>query len=482
VLDLENKNQLSEGNFWSSESDAHLALMGAYSGLQSTYVFNSDPWGGGAMRLEYISDNGYTSWHWMPLASLERSELTSTSWGNPETFSALYDIINRSNQIISKIPEIDMDQAKADRMTGEAQTLRSTAYMILAMTYADVPLIKEPVSVAESNIGASSKSEIMDFVISDLKDAAGKLPVEVSTSEWGRLPRGAALGMAARAELFAGKFADAAATAKQVMDEGVYSLFPDYGKLFTVENEMNEEVIFPVTFERGLGGEGSNFAGFWGNLGLGYQSVAPNLGYTFYCTDGQSRDVSPLYNPDHPSENRDPRFKATIVANGDVFKGDTVSTNEFSLRKYLEENDLNHFDSPQDWYVLRYAHILLIRAEALAQMGQNSNEVISLIDQIRDRVGMPHVEDVEGSGLSQQELLDVVKHERRVETAFEGLRYFDLKRWGELGEAYQKFNENDYPLGWGGMRERVWQDRYMKWPLPQGEINTNDNLEQHPGY
>src|SRR5699024_11053833 len=160
VLDLDNKNQLAEGNFWSSADDAELALMGVYSSLQSTYVFNSDPWGGGAMRLDFVSDNGYVNsgWSWIPLAQLERSEFNATSYGNSETFSALYDVVTRANKVITKTPEIEsITQGTADRIVGEAQTLRATAYLMLAMTYGDVPLVEEPLTVAESEVGNSSK-------------------------------------------------------------------------------------------------------------------------------------------------------------------------------------------------------------------------------------------------------------------------------------------------------------------------------------
>src|SRR5699024_7986721 len=229
------------------------------SSLQSTYVFNSDPWGGGAMRLDFVSDNGYVNsgWSWIPLAQLERSEFNATSYGNSETFSALYDVVTRANKVITKTPEIEsITQGTADRIVGEAQTLRATAYLMLAMTYGDVPLVEEPLTVAESEVGKSSKSEIMNFVIQDLKNAALKLPPEISSGEWGRLPRAAALGMAARAELYAGDYSSAAATAKEIIDSNRYSLYPDYDGLFSSENEINDEIIFPVTFARGQGGEG----------------------------------------------------------------------------------------------------------------------------------------------------------------------------------------------------------------------------------
>lgn len=489
ILDLTNKNQLSEDNFWKTENDAMLGLMGTYNVLQSTWLFDSYPWQAGAMRFDYISDNGYMNWQWTPWSDLARGEFTSTSSGNSQFFSTAYDAINRSNLVIANVPGIGgMDSGVVDRMIAEARVIRSTVYLQLAMTYGDVPLITEPKTIEEASVPKSSKDDIFNFIFQDLAEASEgeKLPVMISESEWGRITKGAALGMLARAYLYNGDWQQSADAAKQVMDLEVnYTLFPNYSELFTEPNEVNDEVIFPVTFERGLGGEGSAFGYYPGSRFADHMRPLPSLANAYYCIDGLPVDQSPLYNPDHESENRDPRFKATLVANGDTWKGNLVEEQPtYYMRKWTEEDhDLDHADSGQDWYILRYAHILLIRAEALAQLGtENEAEVYDLINQIRDRAGMPHVEDVEGTGLSKEELLKVVKHERRVETAFEGLRYFDLKRWGEIGEAYEEYNETAYQDYGPERRPRSWNEKYMKWPLPQSEINANENLKQHSGF
>lgn len=485
VLNLTNKNQLSEEGFWQTESDAELGLMGAYSALQSNYLFDSYPWNGGAIRFDYMSDNGYTVWQWVPWATLPRGEFTSTSSGNDDFFRAAYTAINRANQVIARVPEVkEMELTAINRMVAEAKVIRSTAYLLLAMTYGDVPLIKETKTVEESDIPKTSKDEIFSFIFQDLTEAATSLPKSVPATEWGRITQGAALGTLARAYLFHGAWQQAADAAKQVIDLNVYSLFPDYANLFSVQNEINDEVIFPVTFERGIGGEGSSFAWYRGNRFVDSQIPLPSLANAYYTTDGLPIQESSLYNPDHASENRDPRFKATIVANGDTWKGKPVKDEPaYYMRKWTEEdNDLDHTDSGQDWYILRYAHVLLIRAEALAQLGGYEAEVISLINQIRERAGMPHVEAVEGANLSQQALLEVVKHERRVETAFEGLRYFDLIRWREIAAAYEEYNNNSYGSYGPNQRKRKWEEKYYKWPLPQAEVDANEEIEQNPDY
>ncbi|MCG8307134.1 MAG: RagB/SusD family nutrient uptake outer membrane protein [Cytophagales bacterium] len=486
-LERKSLTSLSEDNFWLSENDAHLALMGCYDALQSRHIFDSNPWGGGVVRTDFLSDNGYTNWQWMQGGAVAEGKHTATDGLVNNTWNNCYRAIVRCNNVVSKIPEIeDMDADVAARMIAEAKVIRATVYNILAMTFKDVPLITEPQTVEESNVPKDSQESIITFMIDDMKDAIEDLPETVPASEWGRITKGAGMAMLARIYLWHGYFGEAAAMAGNVIGMG-YSLFPDYSTLFTTENEVNNEIVFSVIFDRVLD-NGSSFAGYWGSGFAGYQRPLPNLVDDFYCTDGLPIDQSPLYNPDIKSENRDPRFSATLVSNGDTWRGDLVEgqKTEF-MRKWTEENNNeNHFDSPQDFYVIRYAHVLLMRAEALVRSGSYSeSEVIGLINQIRGRVNMPKVEDVEGIGLSPGELLDIVKHERRVETAFEGLRYFDLLRWGELKEKYDEYmtggeQQEMKDRGYPSVRDRNFLDpKHWKWPIPQSELDNNKALEQH---
>ena len=483
-LERTSLTSLAEDNFWNNEADAELALMGAYSALQSQWLFNSGPWGGGMTRLDYLSDDGFTSWQWMAGGDIARGEHNSTSWMIGSMWSDAYRAIGRANQVIEKVPEIeDITPEAAAKILAEAKVIRATVYNILAMTYKDVPLVAEPIGVKDSEIPKNSQQEIVDFIISDLEGVVDNLPVD---APHGRITKGVALAMLARINLWHNNYDEAAEYAKQVIDLDKYSLFDDYSTLFTAENEQNDEIIFAITFDRELD-DGSDFAGYWGNDFIIAQLPLPNLVDAYYMKDGLPIDESPLYNPDHKSENRDPRFAVTLVTNGDTWRGDTVKGETYEYqRKYTEEqNSENHFDSPQDFYVIRYAHVLLMRAEALVRSGSyDEAEVIGLINQIRDRVDMPKVEDVEGTGLSQQELLDIVKHERRVETAFEGLRYFDLMRWEELKEKYDWYMENELPYlkeqGYPDARKRNFEDpKHWKWPLPQGELDVNKALKQH---
>jgi starch-binding outer membrane protein, SusD/RagB family len=483
-LDRQSLNDLSSDTFWTTEDDAKMALMGCYSALQDQWLFDSDPWSGGVTRLDYLTDNGYTAWQWMAGGDVAQGTHNASSWIIGDTWKSAYRAIGRTNQVIAHVPEIGFNETSAKRIVAEAKVIRATVYNLLAMTYHDVPLITTPQTVQEASVPKNTHDEIMNFITADIEAVVNDLPLpsEVAGNEYGRITRGAGLAMLARIYLYHKDYAKAAETAKKVMDLGFYSLVSDYATLFTTENEKNNEVIFSVAFDRVLD-DGSAFAGYWGMID--YQRVLPNLADAFYYTDGLPLDESPLYDAGNPSANRDSRFRTTLVSNGDSWKGSTVTGQEgfYYQRKYTEENnDQDHFDSPQDFYVIRYADVLLMRAEALVQAGgYNEGEVMDLINQVRARAGMPAVEDVEGTGLTAGELLNIIKHERRVELAFEGLHYFDLIRWEELDDCYEWYMENEFPAIQALMYPDALPREFVspRWPLPQGELDVNKALVQH---
>lgn len=486
-LDTPNLNDIGSDTFWTNEADAKLALMGCYSALQANWVFDSDPWSAGVNRLDYLTDNGYCVWGWMAGGDIPRGQQNSTTWILQDTWNSCYRGIGRCNQVIANVPGIaNIDPAVANRIVAEAKVIRATFYNFLGMTFMDVPLITAPQTVDEADVPKNARAEIYAFITKDLSEALKYLPLpsEISSADFGRIDRGAGTAMLARIYLYNNQFTEAAAAAKQVMDMNYYALAPDYHALFSSVNEGSREVVYRVAFDRILD-EGSSFVGYWGNGPLDYQRPLPNLANDFYTTDGLPALSSPLYNASIPSKNRDPRFSATMISNGDIWRGSTfnASTGWYYTRKYSEEdNDQDHFDSPQDFYLIRYADVLLIRAEALLRSGSYTEaEVTSLVDRVRNRVKMPSVANVEGTGLSMQSLLNIVKHERRVEFAFEGQRYFDLVRWDELDDAYELYMQSEYQeilkLGYTDVTTRVFKS--LRWPLPQGELDVNHNLKQH---
>lgn len=274
----------------------------------------------------------------------------------------------------------------------------------------------------------------------------------------------------------------------------------NFRDLFKEDNETCDEVLLSVHYTGPGLKEGSTFGVCW-NAPLNAIEASMNLCDDFYCTDGLPIDISPLFNkgslekgkhtqenPDYARyENRDPRLKATLMLPGMTWNGKEYTNNlpakstACILKWFTPENTANEYDGSLDYYIIRYAEVLLSMAEAKIEKNAPQTEVTPYINEVRARVGMPAVEAVEGTSLSQDELRKIVRHERRVELAFEDLRLADLYRWGEWENAVKRM-QNDkefygdkfcvYDFNYRGAQDTVW-------PIPQGEIDTNKQLVQH---
>ena len=254
--------------------------------------------------------------------------------------------------------------------------------------------------------------------------------------------------------------------------------------MFTEAGGASKEIVFAIRFKNTdqQNGEGGFLAYNYG-YPMEWQLPYPNLANDFYCKDGKPITSSEIYDPNDDST-RDPRLTYTLMTkNGDTYDGKVSdawwswnSPFQLFMRKYQNQPTTWTADN-QDMYVIRYADVLLMRAEALAKQNTGKDEIMSLVNQVRQRadVMMPKVEDAEGSNLSYDQLLDVVKHERRVELALEGTRYFDLMRWKEMDRAYERCRAD------GGAGSHVFDSsKGYVWPIPQSELDNNRALVQAP--
>lgn len=157
-----------------------------------------------------------------------------------------------------------------------------------------------------------------------------------------------------------------------------------------------------------------------------------------------------------------------------IFPGNVPT--KYGMRKYIRrgpdaEGNPVFGEGSQDFYVIRYADVLLMRAEVLVETGDIVGAA-QMVNQVRARVNMPLVEEAAGV-VDQRQMIEIVRHERRVELALEGLRFMDLKRWDEVGAAADPVGP--YNPSYRGKRAEVF-------PIPQSEIDVNPNLEQNPAW
>ena len=365
-----------------------------------------------------------------------------------------YQMINRANLVLSKAPEISDDVALRDRLVGEAEFLRAWAYFELITQWGDVPLYTEPPVSSTDFKGKSPATAIYDVVISDLTDAAQKLPDSYGSADNGRATKGAANSLLGRVQMQKGDYAAAKTALLQVY--GKYSLTDNYswnfdgdakndnGVTISTGHEFNQESIFEVVYvDKG----DNNFN--WGYVGEGSTSPLSTVRNQEYgITWG---NVIPSDRFLNEFEDNDPRYKFTIFE-----EGDDILTESPVGPKTLTANDMNIGTSTRkgvvlkrffrkyniyDWVnsgfhpgglnqrVIRYADVLLMLAECEAEVGTPTQAAL-YINEVRSRpsVNMPPV-----ALATKDDALKAVMHERSVELGAEEVSSFDVLRWRAKG-------------------------------------------------
>jgi starch-binding outer membrane protein, SusD/RagB family len=494
--------ELAEDNFWKNSADAQVGINGIYDVLQDRLIYGgglNEFNGIGLPLYDTFTDNAFNSYRFEGPASYIEGNLDPSGRIFSNFWAANYRGIARSNSAIeniSKMTSTQINDANKAFLIAQARFLRALFYFNVAVYFEDAPLITETQLLENAYVPKNNQQEILTQVVEDLTAASEVLPVTVSADLTGYATKGAALGLLARVHLFSKNYAAAAAAAKGVMDLGFYNLTTPYGTIFTEAGENTREIVFSVRFQEAAGfATGSTFgATFTGQPKVNSQPLA-NLVNEYYNTAGQPVSFPTTTPSATQKANRDPRLALTIWFRGDVFATNNAGANvtfgvnspsnftTYGQRKYAHTRT-----SPlgtntagaqsQDFYILRYADILLMRAEALIESDPTNPEIYTLINQVRARVTMPSIEAAEGPNRTQAQLRDILRHERRVELAFEGLRFFDLKRWGQVEAAYARMradNITSYNPNYRGLRSETF-------PIPLSELDANKNLVQHPAW
>jgi starch-binding outer membrane protein, SusD/RagB family len=495
-LDKHSLTQIAANSFWKTEQDAILGINGVYDVLQDRSLYSGTLNGAtGLPMFDNFGDNCYNSFKFEGPGNYMEANIDPSDAGKnlfTPIWISSYKGIGRANvalENIAAMPKSAISEANKNALLGQALFLRALFYMNLAVYYQNVPLILKTQSLADAYVAKNTYKEVADQIVLDLKDAINKLPNTYPAGQYGYATKGAALGLLARFQLYNKDYQGVLDATATLLTMG-YSLNPNYAQLFTEAGESSKEIIFSVRFfqDGGVSSNGEMFSATFNGLPKVDQQPMPNLVKDYYCTDGKPITTSPLFSAANPKNNRDPRLAASVYFKNDifltdiakVFAGNTATT--YGLKKYLRTlntsaSGVGVFNpGGQDFYVLRYADVLLMRAEAMVELNQLTG-VYALVNQVRARVTMPTVEAAEGAGLSQAALRNIVRHERRVEMAFEGMRFFDLKRWGTVEQAFLTAKADNI-AGYSGIVYRGGKSETF--PIPQSELDANTNLVQNP--
>ena len=541
----------SQETFYTNANEISSGINACYKFLQehstNSYLY--------PIVLDCMSDNGFPR-QVGDAKTIAQGEQDDKNGTIREAWRRCYQGIGRCNNMLKVIGEKKdiLTETQINQFRGEALFLRAFYYTRLITYWGDVPLVTEPVtSISEaSTITRTPKDQVLTQIMADYTEAANLLPAEYSAAvDKGRATKGTVNAYKARTALYNAQWSVAAEAAKTVMESGVYKLYPKYGDLFMptgLWDDNNKEIILKREFGGAINEYHQLPQYLLSRNVSGWACMVPSqrLIDSYPCIDGMNIVESPLFNKATPFENRDPRLKLSFVMPGDRFGDfrfdghiDSTTCYNYVTGTYVTNNDcyaVNQYTSYTGYYPRKYAdmdykskltqgdyplilcrnrEILLTYAEAkieLNQIDQSVVDALNLLRTARSDVKMP--EFTIASLGNQNSARLKVRLERKIELAFEGFRFTDLRRWGWankygnlpiLGRPFRgafsnwpevSFDENGEPQyigyqnyeGHPSTDYRVVENRLFTpnrdelWPIPEAERNLNPNLTQNPGY
>ncbi|MBS1667256.1 MAG: RagB/SusD family nutrient uptake outer membrane protein [Bacteroidetes bacterium] len=481
-LDILPEGSPSSGSFWTSENDA-------ISGENAMYELfdDEDFYGRGTFWFVAASDD--------MVIGRANAQANNIKNFNPSFIGGSYTdgqwrlrykVIKRANDVIFHVPSITMDANLKNRILGEAYFLSGLMYFQLAANYGDakagVPIANRENPSDASNIPrAANVNQNYDYIISDLKTAASLLPYfdSYSPADYGRAHKTAAWAYLSKVYLYKKDYANAELYADSVINSGKHHLLTNFSDVFTIANNWSSEYIWSAT-STGGGSDG------WGSILPG--CMLENKGWGLYNGWGYYTPTQELYNAYLPN---DTRLSATILKPGDQFMyfgqmrtySSTNSLSGYQFRKYMEpygyanpigtyiSSNGDHPTTSLNVPLLRYAEVILIKAEAALMQNKNADTYINMI---RERAGLLPVQNAD---------MNELKLQRRCELAGEWSdRHRDLVRWGDAQAVYAQ------PLH-GVTGSEIWPARTFNpdvndvWPVPQSDIdNSNGVIKQSQGW
>lgn len=475
-LDLNPLDQISSTTFWKTKSDFDMALTANYASMQAPmWSYETPNW-------DCLTDNSYGQHNFGSSKDIASGTITPTTGGYVSgAYNTSYKAIARANIFLNELMTYkgtDMSETDKNRYEAEVRFLRAFYYFQLYNLYGDVPLVLKPVTIETQEQPKESADKILTQILADLDFAIANLKSLSYAENSGHATVTSAQALKARVLIFAAYGNTGTPNIeilKQVRDltlqvQAKYTLSPKFENLFQDAGQKgNPEIIFSVNF---LSPDNVAQWDLWYGDWI-VVSPLQNFVNSFECTDGLPFGVSPLTNLNAPFENRDPRLEKTVFKDHADWGGGNVHfpTNNrptgYGVKKFLEPKNIPYGYatlSQQNAVILRLGEVLLMYAEAQNEISGPDASVYKAMADLRARVQMPPFP----ADLNKIQMRERIRHERRIELAFEGLRYFDLKRWRTAAEVLNNVKDGLLPYNF--------QNKFYKWPLPQAEIDKNSGI------
>ncbi|MDE5890899.1 MAG: RagB/SusD family nutrient uptake outer membrane protein [Bacteroidales bacterium] len=558
-LNLSPLSAASSGNWFSSADEVRISLNDFY---RETFYVVEQEW-----SLDRQTDDWAQRTNIYPVAA--GSIDASTAKGNiyvATTWSYSYKNISRANRIIEAIDNLEgrYPSDELNVLRAEARFFRAYAYARLITLYGDVPFYLDAITPEQAfEMGRTDKRIVLEQIYSDYDYAAQHLPVHNNSSQVTRVEKGAAYAFKARIALYQKDYEIAAQAASDCISLGKYSLYPDYGELFR-DKTKNCEIIYSIVRSTDLEVNSSgtpqtqSIGSFIARSAEGTHNAQPSweLLAVYEMTNGKTiDDPGSGFDPHNPFLNRDPRCCETFAAPGTRIydiewnpspdkpqtmdwssgkmvtnkdsKGGSDATNASyngcCLRKGAQPEWRTRLYNDNPVVLMRYADVLLMYAEAKIELGEIDASVLAYMNDVRARAYGVSRSNISAypalTTTDQAELRKILRRERRVEFAWENLRYYDLQRWGYFENAFShnmygfsrtasvnienfnagnwfwpetpSFDEEGFPCFESMVDgkfivqhgERHFDEKVYLWPLPSADVQImNGKLTQNPGY
>jgi starch-binding outer membrane protein, SusD/RagB family len=458
-------------NFYNDQSAAEAAVSAVYQQLYSIYerymfLLNEQPADdnrSGIQPNQYLQDLEY-------LRHSSENQFTRQMW------QYNYSGIARANTAIENIPEIDMDETVKNRLLGEVKFLRALYYFNLVRFWGDVPLVLK-VGIEESMGPRVPKDQVYQQIITDLSDAENNLPVSYPATETCRATKGAAKILLGKVYLTMHDYQSCVSKLAEVIENEAsygYGLHEYFGDNWEKETENGKEMVFSVEF-MDPPGNGNSMMVLQGPKYALPHGFAP-LGLS-NCNEADTPTMDLYLRFSDEDERKDETFRINWIS---LIDGSIHKAIRPIYCKYHEEDEPITANSDCNMHVVRYADALLMYAEALNEVDQNT-KAHDYLNRVRERAFNSTEHNY--SGLSKQEFREAVWLERRLELSMEGHRWFDLVRTERFVERMTEFAEfeSQYEPDKIKIKQNV-RDYHELMPIPQIEIDLNPNITQNPGY
>jgi len=519
-LDQAPSDRFTDLTYWTTPDHANSVLNMAYSQMfRDDYFFYNEGLSDNAYNGRNDVDNTTSIANGSYNAALPRFDQEwSYHYAGIKTCNVLLDNIGR----ISNYPALQKSQVIA-----QARFIRAFHYLQLTTWFGDVPLFQHDISYSQSvSIKRTPHAQVLSFILGELDSAAAVLPVNTAygAGDQGRVTKGAALALKARAQLYENDWNGVSATCGNLINgagNGTYGLVARYDSVFSPYNEHNSEVMLDLEYVPIQRTYADLFDMVPISVGARDNALAPTqeLVNDYVMLNGMGiNDPGSGYNPNNPYNGRDPRMTSTVVyhqyqwknAGGstrtiyikpgsdpnnsrpDEYSGPSANASPtgYYTRKYFDPSSQVNFKSGLDLILIRYADVLLMYAEARNELGNvNAGVWNQTIGALRIRAGFTDPGATQfNAALSKDSLRSIIRRERRCELAMEGLRVFDIRRWKTAevvlnGWAHgAQYGDPATDNGFIRLSQRTFSSRNYLWPVPNYETAQNPNLTQNPGW